>query len=396
MLKFARNKIVDVSLKDLDTFAVHGVLDDDIYSVELDVEVRIDDLEILGIRGKWHRWTTPECPRAIQFLQEAVGFRIEEEGFGPKVHKAVGRKACRHFANLLLECCHAAKEAVGILHWQKAKADDPNLQFLEFRQLRAPHPAAPRPTRPSRKEATPRREVRRVLHADRDASAGRMTIDLHVHTYPASPCSSASLGSVIEEAKRIGLDGFCLTDHNHVWDAARVEELRQKHGFLILRGNEITTNQGDILVFGLDRDIQGIIDLRELRREVDEAGGFMIVAHPFRGFLIVGVDQTGLTPEKAMERPLFRYVDAVEVLNGKVTAKENDFALQVTEGLRLPGTGGSDAHEVAEIGMYATEFYEVIRNERDLIAALKKGDYAPVVFQEAKQIGARFSSTQQP
>ena len=118
----------------------------------------------------------------------------------------------------------------------------------------------------------------------------------------------------------------------------------------------------------------------------------MIVAHPFRGFLIVGVDQAGLTPEKAMERPLFNFVDAVEVLNGKVTEKENDFALKVTEGLGLPGTGGSDAHEVAEVGMYATEFYEVIRNEQDLITALKKGDYSPVVFQGDKQIGARPSS----
>ena len=81
MLKFARNKVVDVSLKDLETFAVHGVLDDDIYSIELDVLVRVADLEILAIEGKWHRWTTPECPRATRFLQGAVGFRIGTQGF---------------------------------------------------------------------------------------------------------------------------------------------------------------------------------------------------------------------------------------------------------------------------------------------------------------------------
>jgi len=392
MLKFARNKIVDVSLKDPDTFAVHGVLDDDIYSVELDVVVRIADLEILGIEGRWHRWTTPECPRATQFLQGAVGFRIGEEGFGPKVHKMVGRKACRHFANLLLECCHSAKEAVRVLEWEKAKAEDPELGFEEFRQERALDAATPAATQPAPSEEAPRRRIKHVRKAVRDPSAAKMTIDLHVHTYPASPCSSASVDAVIEEAKRIGLDGICLTDHNHVWGPAEVEEQRQKHGFLILRGNEITTNQGDVLVFGFEKDIQGIVDIKELRREVEEAGGFMIVAHPFRGFLIVGVDQAGLTPEKAMERPLFDYVDAVEVLNGKVTEKENDFALRVTEGLGLPGTGGSDAHEVAEVGMYATEFYEVIKNEQDLIEVLKKGDYTPVVFQGEKQIGARSSS----
>jgi len=389
MLKFARNKIVDVSLKDLETFAVHGVLDDDIYSVELDVEVRIADLEILGIEGKWHRWTTPECPRATQFLQGAVGFRIGEEGFGPKVHRVVGRKACRHFANLLLECCHSAKEAIRILEWQEARAEDPELKFEEFRQERAPDVEGQPVTHPASSAEIPRRRIKPVRKADRQASADKVTIDLHVHSYPASPCSSASVDALIEEAKRIGLDAICLTDHNHVWDPARVEHLRQRHGFLILRGNEITTNQGDVLVFGLEKDIQGIVDIKELRREVDEADGFMIVAHPFRGFLIVGVDEAGLTPEKAMERPLFHYVDAVEVLNGKVTEKENDFALRVTEGLGLPGTGGSDAHDVAEVGMYATEFYEVIKNELDLIAALKEGAYTPVIFQEERQIGAR-------
>ena len=392
MLKFARNKIVDVSLKDLETFAVHGVLDDDIYSVELDLLVRVADLEILSIEGKWHRWTTPECPRATQFLHGAVGFRIGEEGFGPKVHKVVGRKACRHFANLLLECCHSAKEATRIVDWEKAKADNPDLKLREFHQASAPQTVTPAATQSTQTEKAPRRRTKPVRKADRDPSTPKITIDLHVHTSPASSCSSASVDALIEEAKRVGLNGICLTDHNHVWDASQVEELRQKHGFLVLRGNEITTNQGDVLVFGLEKDIQGIVDLKDLRREVEEADGFMIVAHPFRGFLVVGVDQAGLTPEKAMERPLFDYVDAVEVLNGKVTKSENDFASCVTVGLGLPGTGGSDAHEVAEVGMYATEFYAEIKNEQDLIAALKDGACSPVVFQAEKQVGARPSS----
>ncbi len=389
MLKFARNKLVDVSLKDLDTFAVHGILDDDIYSVELDLEVRIADLEILSIEGKWHRWTTPGCPLAIPPLQEAVGFRIREEGFGPKVHKVVGRKGCRHFANLLLECCHSAREAVTVLDWQKAKAENPGLEPEVFRPEHAA-PAEASPSGPADPPTeVPRQRARPVRKPDRDNAAHITTIDLHVHTYPASPCSSASLDALIQEAKRIGLDGICLTDHNHLWDPASVKDLRRKHGLLILRGNEVTTNQGDVLVFGLEKDIQGIVDLKTLRKEVEEADGFMILAHPFRGFLVVGVDQAGLTPEKAMERPLFNYVDAVEVLNGKVTEAENRFALEVTEGLGLPGTGGSDAHETAEVGMYATEFYQEIRNEEDLIDALKSGQYAPVVFQKEKQIGAR-------
>ena len=99
----------------------------------------------------------------------------------------------------------------------------------------------------------------------------------------------------------------------------------------------------------------------------------MIAAHPFRGFLVVGVGQLGLTPEKASERRLFQMVDAVEVLNGKVTEKENALALQVGEGLGLTLVGGSDAHDVSEVGKYATLFKVLIRNEEDLVCALKQG-----------------------
>ena len=384
MLKFARNKMVGIERKEPDTLLVHGILDDHIYSIWLDVSISIPDLEIRTIEGDWNRWTTPECPRAISFLQEAVGLRLEEEGFSQKVHKIVGRKACRHFANLLLECSHSAKEAFMVVKWEEARTGNEELTFEDYvrgniQESKKVVPAAD----VSDEEPSSRKEQRAERAAHKNISGG-MVIDLHVHTSPASPCSAAPVDLLIEEAKRIGLDGICLTDHNYVWDKAVVEDLRKKHGFPILRGNEITTDQGDVVVFGLEKNIKGIIKLEELRQEVTKAGGFMIVAHPFRGFLTFNVGQLGLTPEKAMERSLFKQVDAVEVLNSKVTVKENSFASEVAAGLGLPGTGGSDAHEVTEVGIYATRFADLIEDEKGLIEALKGGDYSPVAFRREK------------
>jgi len=384
MLKFNRNKLISVERKDEDTLLAHGILDDDIYSLEMDVSLGISNLEILAIQGKWNRWTTPECPRATPFLQEAVGLCVKEDGFSKKVQKIVGRKACRHYANLLLECCHSAKEAIMLAKWEDQKANNKDLTFDEFlsRDLDTSSGASPVIAVPSQ-DLSPQEDPgpHKVVKAK---APGGMIIDLHVHTSPASPCSSAPVDQLVEEAKRIGLDGICLTDHNFLWDPGLVEGLRQKHGFLVMRGNEITTDQGDMVVFGLYKDIQGIIKLKELREEVLREGGFMIVAHPFRGFLTFGVGQLGLTPEKAMERPLLKMVDAVEVLNGKVTEKENSFASEVAAGLGLPVTGGSDAHEVDEVGVYATQFAGAIENEEDLIAALKKGNYSPVAFRKVR------------
>jgi len=392
MLKFARNKLVNVTCKDQDSFSVHGVLDDDIYSLELDVVIRISDLEILDIAGRWHRWTTPECPRATGFLSGAVGLRIGEEGFGPKVHRLVGRKACRHYANLLLECCHSAKEAAGILAWDRAKTTDPNVRVEDFiGTAPAPHAPPAGSTGVAQTPATSSIPANRADSKPADGPRG-MIVDLHVHTAPASPCASASAHAMIEEAKHVGLDAICFTDHNHVWKAEQIEELRQKYGMLICRGNEITTNQGDILVFGLDDDIRGIIDLGELRQRVLRVGGFMIVAHPFRGFLAVGLEAAGLTPEKAAERGLFQLVDAVEVLNGRSNGNENEFSTAVAERLGLPATGGSDAHETFELGLYATSFSARIRNEDDLIEALKSRAYSPVAFRREGKLLVSSSS----
>jgi len=392
MLKYERNKLVSIFQNDPDILRVHGILDDDIYSLEIDVSIRISELKILSIDGKWNRWTTPECPRSTGFLQEAVGFRIEEEGFSEKVRKTIGRKSCRHYANLLTECCYAAKEAAIIAGWEEEKGANPALRFEDFLEgnMEAQTPSKPDPpviARPTPEQETPQPEKDAAPRAvtEREKISGGIVIDLHVHTHPASPCSSAPIHEVIEEAKNIGLGGICLTDHNYVWDAGVVEDLRQRHGLLIFRGNEITTDQGDMVVFGLERDVQGIIKLEDLSREVQEAGGFIIAVHPFRGFLTFGLGDLGLTPQKAMERPLFKHVDALEVLNGKVTERENGFAGEVAAGLGLPVTGGSDAHEVSEVGVYATRFSMAIKDEKGLIKALKSGDYRPAAFKKERR-----------
>ncbi len=354
MLKFVRNKLISIEKHGHDTLIAHGILDDDIYGLEMDVSIDISSLKIVAVVAKWRRWTTPECPRAIPFVQDAVGLQIGEEDFSQKVRRSVGRRACRHHANLLIECCYTAQEAAQVITWE-----DEHISCHSF----------------NTKAPSPKTEVRKKV------SHGTI-IDLHVHSSPASPCSSTPVEEQIKEAKRIGLNGICLTDHNYVWEEDVVEGLRQQHEFLVLRGNEITTDQGDMLVFGLHKEIRGIIKLEELREEVSRSGGFIIAAHPFRGFLTVGIDQLGLSPEEAMKRPLFNHVDALEALNGRATDSENRFTGEVAARLGMPITGGSDAHEVSEIGIYATRFDQSIENEKDLISALQSGNYFPTVFRK--------------
>lgn len=376
MLEFMRNKLVSVSRKDPDTLVVQAVLDDSIYGLEIDLEVGLDDLICRNIEGRWKRWTTPDCPRALDFLRQAKGMCLKH-GVEDEIHKIIGRTSCRHYANLLIECVYALHETRYIILKEQADKAVPPVKKKEIRTVppdKASHGDGCKKMRDV--SATCSSESVRVL------KDGEFVLDLHMHTFPASKCASASVDDMIREAKRIGLSAACITDHNYVWSPDEIEKLMDKHQFLIFAGNEIVTDQGDVLVFGFNEDIQGVIKLSELKKRVDDAGGFISAAHPFRGFLTFGTGEIGLTAEKGMERDMFRHVHAVETLNGKVTDSENRLAGDVARGLHLPGTGGSDAHDISTIGVYATLFKTPVKNTSDLVEKLKSGTYESIAFRK--------------
>lgn len=121
VLSFSRSKIVGVECPEENSFIAHGILDDYIYSVELDVQVNLPDFEVTKVQGKWKRCTTSECPRALAKLQSVVGWSILEQDFARRVRRVVGREGCTHLANLLLECCDAVVRAATYAEWSELK-----------------------------------------------------------------------------------------------------------------------------------------------------------------------------------------------------------------------------------------------------------------------------------
>ena len=171
------------------------------------------------------------------------------------------------------------------------------------------------------------------------------------------------------------LDGICLTEHQVLWDPAQVDKLARQAGIKIFRGNEFTTNQGDVLVFGFYEDIKELMIIQELREKVQKAGGYMIAAHPFRGFKTFGIGQLQMTVEQAGKRKVFEFVDAVEIGNGKLSPEENEMARKVAQKLNLPGTGGSDAHRIDELATWLTVFEKNIADEQELLQELHAGRF---------------------
>lgn len=177
----------------------------------------------------------------------------------------------------------------------------------------------------------------------------------------------------------MGLDGVCVTEHDRAWDLYAARELAEEHQFLFLRGIEVSTDMGHILVYGLHEYLPGIHKLERMRSIVQDLGGAMIVAHPYRSFgRRPGMGDPGPPSfQEASSRPFLRYVDGLEVMNGATEEDDNLLALKVAGELGLAAVGGSDAHSKLGLGCFVTIFDEEIKNEEDLIRQLKAGKCRP-------------------
>ena len=214
--------------------------------------------------------------------------------------------------------------------------------------------------------------------------------DLHIHTTKGSSDSNLSPENLILEADRMGLRGLCLTEHSGPWDLHEFRRFADLHNVVLIRAMEVETDMGHVLAFGMDEYQPGFHKVETLSKAAKGAGGFIVTAHPFRAvfsrptfnrpLLYKAVnDELPVEPEDAMNHPIFKLVNAVEVANGGTADEENDFAMKVAGVLNMPVTGGSDAHSTHGIGRFVTAFRDEINNQEEFLAALHAGSFHPAV-----------------
>jgi predicted metal-dependent phosphoesterase TrpH len=197
---------------------------------------------------------------------------------------------------------------------------------------------------------------------------------------------------LIVRAKQAGLDAIVFTEHDTVWDYKSIEELRAKHDFLVLAGVEISTDDGHILAFGIDKYVFGMHRSKELASYVERAEGALVAAHPYRRqmpWFSRNDEEYRTALEKASRNQAYQYVQALEEWNGRGSEKENEFSKRLCALMGLPGTGGTDSHAISDVGKCATYFEQEIRDERELIAALKTQKYHAVDLRSGTPVATR-------
>lgn len=191
-----------------------------------------------------------------------------------------------------------------------------------------------------------------------------MRFDHHLHTAKHSPDSSIDPWELIEHAREIGLDGVVITEHDYQWEADELAELAARAAPLrVFSGVEVSTLEGHFLVYGLPslEDVFPGIELAELLPLVHRHQAAIVGAHPFRW------DQP-FNAIVAQHGPVF---DALELVSNNVTTETRLRTEALLRAHPMAATGSSDAHEIATLGCYFTEFDGPIVTLADFVAALR-------------------------
>lgn len=202
-----------------------------------------------------------------------------------------------------------------------------------------------------------------------------MILDLHAHSIKSDD-GRAKVQNYCQwiKAKEIAIDGFVLTEHRQFDDESDYTALGAKHGLTILKGAEVETEYGHVLVFGVTPELQKAFDftnihlaLADVIAACDAHGAVAVPCHP-------GRKRVGMSAHLE-EFGVPEGVRIVEVFNGGSRDDEDGISQRMADELGYRGTGGSDAHIVSHIGRCATEFDQPVQNEQDLVAALKSGAF---------------------
>ncbi len=190
-----------------------------------------------------------------------------------------------------------------------------------------------------------------------------MFVDLHCHTKYSNRCSTLEPRDLVKQAKKLNIDAVCITDHDYFWPLNEIASLSESEDFQVFGGVEVTTDKGQILVFGVGNLPFHKCQIEQLIQYVNSLGGVCIPCHPFR------------SSKHSIKNDIFNYSGfaAIETLSGRCLAFEDELALEAAKTLNLPTTGGSDGHSKQEIGYFLTEFDCCIKDTQQLIREIKAG-----------------------
>ncbi len=203
----------------------------------------------------------------------------------------------------------------------------------------------------------------------------RLKFDIHLHTSVYSPCSLMEPEELIESAISAGLNGIVITEHHYQWAEKEIDALKKRvfvNGLSIFSGAEITSDAGDILVFGLPEKTitrwKSFVSVEEVIAEVERYNGFCVAAHPTRGYHHFDHCLENLS------------IPAMEVMSVNMNVVEQERASLWAKQLNRIQICASDAHQSYHVGRYWIDVEMEKPDKIDFIEALKNRRFRMGLF----------------
>jgi predicted metal-dependent phosphoesterase TrpH len=208
-------------------------------------------------------------------------------------------------------------------------------------------------------------------------------LDLHTHSIKSDD-GRAKVENYCQwiKTRELSIDGFVLTEHRQFDLESDYSQLAAEFGITILKGAEVETEYGHVLVFGVTEPLLAAFDFTNihlpLARVIEACEAHGAVAAPCHP----GRKRVGMSAHLE-EHGVPEGVRIVETLNGGSRDNEDAIAQAMADELGYLGIGGSDAHIVSHVGRCATRFPGPVADERALVEALNSGDFEAVSFRGA-------------
>jgi predicted metal-dependent phosphoesterase TrpH len=169
----------------------------------------------------------------------------------------------------------------------------------------------------------------------------RVKTEFHCHT-GYSKDSLVTLTGLLSTCRKKGIQRLVVTDHNSVVGAFLARELDPS---LFIVGEEIMTQQGELLAFFVQELVPAGLPASEAIARLHSQSAFISVSHPFdttRSGHWQPDDLLAITPT----------IDAIEIYNSRcLSPKSNILAANFSYHHHLLGTVGSDSHSLREVGI---------------------------------------------
>ncbi|HTU80825.1 MAG TPA: PHP domain-containing protein [Candidatus Acidoferrales bacterium] len=182
-------------------------------------------------------------------------------------------------------------------------------------------------------------------------------IDFHVHTSYSFDCATPPK-LVLEMARRRGLHGLAITDHDRVEGALAALEANRDPDLLVIPGIEIKSDLGDVIALYVTQNVRSR-RFAEVIDEIHALGGLAYLPHPMRTFGEEGSHRI------ARQHP---EIDLWELHNGRYFRSHHEAARRFFDELAIAGPMcGSDAHVPWEVGLYWTRLARLPTDPRILL-----------------------------